>query len=329
MAFLSQLKGSLQGRRKYIDNVSETSSGTGEGISLTNSKGLTKFYSFNDFKDKSTTGFCGLSNQGATCYLNSLLQALYFTPGLLSHIYEWRYDSELHPPSESCPMYQLQTLFAEMQLSNKAAVSTAGLTKSFGWFDREAFQQQDVQEMKGAILQIFETSSEALYQYVSETLTGKYTSYIHFIGTEFRRERVEEFKDIQLVIKGLKSVEEALQHHVAPEVMDGDNQIMCEQLGCKADSHKGMKFKALPNTMTLQLKRFDMDYQRMCQIKLADEITIPLSLNMQEYVEHVEHDEGQKEKNNDDWIYDLYAVCVHSGSAMGGHYFSYMRRDEK
>ena len=79
--------------------------------------------------------------------------------------------------------------------------------------------------MKGAILQILETSSEKLYHYVTTELTGIYSSYINFIGTTFTRSREEEYKDVQLAIKGLKSVQEALQLYVEPEVMDGDNQI--------------------------------------------------------------------------------------------------------
>lgn len=34
---------------------------------------------FSSYDSKKETGFVGLKNQGATCYLNSLLQSLYFT----------------------------------------------------------------------------------------------------------------------------------------------------------------------------------------------------------------------------------------------------------
>lgn len=33
------------------------------------------------------TGICGLQNQGATCYLNSLLQTLFFTPEFRGNIF--------------------------------------------------------------------------------------------------------------------------------------------------------------------------------------------------------------------------------------------------
>jgi len=38
---------------------------------------------------KSATGFVGLSNQGATCYLNSLIQTLFMTPEFRNALYEW------------------------------------------------------------------------------------------------------------------------------------------------------------------------------------------------------------------------------------------------
>ncbi len=37
------------------------------------------WHSFREYDSKKETGYVGLKNQGATCYLNSLLQSLYFT----------------------------------------------------------------------------------------------------------------------------------------------------------------------------------------------------------------------------------------------------------
>jgi len=37
------------------------------------------FINFFSWDSKKLTGFVGLKNQGATCYMNSLLQTLYFT----------------------------------------------------------------------------------------------------------------------------------------------------------------------------------------------------------------------------------------------------------
>lgn len=37
------------------------------------------WHSFQNYDSKKETGYVGLKNQGATCYLNSLLQSLYFT----------------------------------------------------------------------------------------------------------------------------------------------------------------------------------------------------------------------------------------------------------
>lgn len=47
-----------------------------------------------DSHNNSKQRYVGLSNQGATCYMNSLLQTLYMTPEFRTALYKWKYDPE-------------------------------------------------------------------------------------------------------------------------------------------------------------------------------------------------------------------------------------------
>lgn len=88
--------------------------------------------------------YIGLANQGATCYMNSLLQSLYMTAEFRQFIYSWQYIQDLHGNKDYCIPYQLQRLFANLQLSRRNYVDTKGLTKSFGWESAMSFEQHDV-----------------------------------------------------------------------------------------------------------------------------------------------------------------------------------------
>jgi ubiquitin carboxyl-terminal hydrolase 7 len=95
------------------------------------------------WNSKAETGYIGLKNQGATCYLNSLIQSLYFTNYFRKATYQ--IPTENADLSKSVP-YALQRLFYQMQTSSEP-VGTNELTKSFGWDSMDAFHQHDVQEL--------------------------------------------------------------------------------------------------------------------------------------------------------------------------------------
>lgn len=61
----------------------------------------------------SNTVYVGLVNQAMTCYLNSLLQALYMTPEFRNALYNWEFDGQNE--TRSIP-FQLQKLFLNLQV---------------------------------------------------------------------------------------------------------------------------------------------------------------------------------------------------------------------
>jgi ubiquitin carboxyl-terminal hydrolase 7 len=87
--------------------------------------------------------FCtGLKNQGATCYMNSLLQTLFFTNVLRKAVYK---IPTVGDDSSRSVAFALQRVFYDLQFSDKP-VATKKLTKSFGWETLDSFMQHDVQE---------------------------------------------------------------------------------------------------------------------------------------------------------------------------------------
>ena len=71
--------------------------------------------------------------------MNSLIQTLFMTPQVRQHIYSYRYDAAVHGSKDYCIPYQLQRLFANLQLSRDTWASTKALTKSFHWTSNESF----------------------------------------------------------------------------------------------------------------------------------------------------------------------------------------------
>ena len=69
----------------------------------------------------------GIWNEGATCYLNSLLQALFMLPEVRHEVLHFDYSEEKHGDPETCVPHQLGRLFARLQCSSLQAISARGL----------------------------------------------------------------------------------------------------------------------------------------------------------------------------------------------------------
>lgn len=148
--------------------------------------------------------------------------------------------------------------------------------------------------------------------------------------------------------------EEALDAFVQPEILDENNKYFCSKCNKMCTAHKGLKFDSFPYILSLQLKRFDFDYNTMSRFKLSNSVTFPEVLNVKKYIQHkvIENSSSsennsnvnkQKEKNaniiedcseteiadesNKDELYDyeLFSIMIHSGSATGGHYYAYIK----
>ena len=105
---------------------------------------------------------------------------------------------------------------------------------------------------------------------------------------------------------------DCLNLYIEGEDLTGENAWFNDVTKQKMDIKKKISFWSFPNILVIDLKRFNSRNQKNQVL-----IDFPLdNLDLSNYII------GYKKTS---YVYELYGICNHSGSAYGGHYTSYVK----
>ena len=299
---------------------------------------------FFDLQKMQLNPFNGIYNEGATCYMNSMLQTLFSIYPFKKAVFQIPTEKE----NSRSIVLSLQRLFYDL-IYNHSPASTKNLINSFGWSQEQIQIQHDVQEFNVLLSEVMEekmkkTPVEGTF---SRLFEGKYLNYIKCINIDFHSEKMEKFYDLQLTIKGYKDIYQSLDDYIKEEILDNDNKYDTEKYG-KQKAKKRIKFIKFPPVLILQLKRIEYNSRKEIMVKINDHYEYYDEINLSKYIEknisnnvndnnnninNNSNDNNNKEELNvnlekekiNDNIYTLHSVVVHQGNATSGHYYAYIK----
>ena len=305
---------------------------------------------FDNFKEM---GLSGLTNLGNTCFLNSTMQ-------VLSHTYEFNiflemktYKKKLNNKYDSALLVEWDELRTLLWKQNcivspvKFVKTVQKLAEIKGQELFTGFNQNDLPEFLIFVIDCFHN---ALSREVNMTIEGEIKDDKDKIAVKcFERDKQmyeKDYSEIWKIFYGIHvsqlehaetgeifsmvpepffiinlpiptnnkspTLKDCFDLYVESELMDGDNCVTYEKTGQKVSAKKNIAFWSFPDILVIDIKRFNTTNKKNQVL-----VNFPLeNLNLSNYVIGY---------NKESYVYDLYGVCNHSGSVMGGHYTSFVK----
>jgi ubiquitin C-terminal hydrolase len=124
--------------------------------------------------------------------------------------------------------------------------------------------------------------------------------------------------DLEMPSQSTKiNLHDCLEQYIKEEKMMGENSWFNEKTLAREDIIKKISFWSFPKVLIFSLKRFINENHKSNTI-----IDFPINdLDLNIYIKGY--------NNNRKYIYDLYAICNHMGNNHNGHYFTFIKRENK
>ncbi|XVF48123.1 hypothetical protein PTKIN_Ptkin03bG0165600 [Pterospermum kingtungense] len=263
----------------------------------------------------------GLTNLGATCYANSILQCLYMNKSFRQGVFSVEPDVlKQHPVLD-----QLARLFAQLHASNMAFIDSAPFIKTL---ELDNGVQQDSHEFLTLLLSLLESClSNSKISKARTIVQDLFRGSVSHVTTCSRcgkdsaaSSNMEDFYELELNVKGLKTLEESLNDYLSVEELHGDNQYFCESCNTRVDASRSIKLRTLPDVLNFQLKRYDFLQKTTTKKKITSVFSFPGELDMRGRL---------SQPSQVELIYDLSAVLIHKGTAAtSGHYIAHIKDED-
>jgi ubiquitin C-terminal hydrolase len=304
---------------------------------------------FDKYKDK---GLSGLSNLGNTCFINTCMQILSHTYELNDFLNKETYKKKLNRKCETLLLVEWDNLRKLMWQENCVitpgkflqVIQKVSLIKGNELFS--GYQQNDLSEF---LLFIIDCFHSAISREVNMTINGEVENETDKMATKcyemIKKMYSKDYSEIWNIFYGIHVSEiislennsiinytpepyfmidlpipennknptlyDCFNLYAEGEILSGENAWINEK-GEKQNIRKKISFWSFPTILAIDLKRFKSN-----QLKFQTLVTFPLEdLNLSQYIL------GYKKEN---YLYDLYGVCNHSGSLLGGHYTAYVK----
>ncbi|XP_009623302.1 ubiquitin carboxyl-terminal hydrolase 23 isoform X1 [Nicotiana tomentosiformis] len=269
----------------------------------------------------------GLQNLGNTCFLNSVLQCLTYTEPLAAYLESGKHQNSCRMAG-FCALCAIQKHVSRALQATGKILAPKDLVSNLRCISRNFrnARQEDAHEYMVNLLESMHkcclpsgVPSESPSAYdkslVHKIFGGRLRSQVQCMQCNFCSDKFDPFLDLSLEILKADSLQRALQHFTARELLDGgQRQYQCQQCKQKVKATKRLTIDKAPHVLTIHLKRFGSHVPGQ---KIDKKIHYGPTLDLKHFVSDTYGGESQ---------YTLYGVLVHAGwSTHSGHYYCFVR----